>query len=201
MAAVLRAAAGDVGADLGPTDPAGDTAVMLIAFGSTDGAGAGIGSPCSPDVFPTDDATSRVPPGPVLNFGGGAGAVGEDFTGEAADPEVLFGGVAGAATELFPDVPFGAAVGGAFTGDLAAGAPPVGIGFSLGGGVDEWRWNWRWSWRCWWWWSWLGLGGLPTWWWIAWWFRFSRFGALGDCRTRLHLCGLSSAKGRRELIP
>eukprot|EP00435_Cladocopium_sp_Y103_P025196 s3120_g6.t1 len=124
-------------------DPAGDTAVMLIAFGSIDGAGAGIGSPCSPDVFPIDDATSKVPPGPVLNFGGGAGAAGDDlggsagaagddFAGEAADPEVLFGGVAGAATELFPDVPFGAAVGGAFTGGLATGAPPVGIGFSLG---------------------------------------------------------------------
>eukprot|EP00435_Cladocopium_sp_Y103_P032214 s4482_g8.t1 len=116
---------------------------MLIAFGSTAGVAAGIGSPCPPDAFPdafpTDDATSRVPPGPVLSFGGGASAVGEDFAGETAGdiafPDPLFGGVAGAATELFPVVPFGAAVGGAFTGGLAAGAPPISIGFSLGGGV------------------------------------------------------------------
>eukprot|EP00435_Cladocopium_sp_Y103_P007218 s155_g2.t1 len=61
----------------------------------------------------------RVRAGPVLNFGAGASAI-----GEAADPVVLLGGVDGASTELFPVVPFGAAVGGAFTGGLAvAGAP------------------------------------------------------------------------------
>eukprot|EP00435_Cladocopium_sp_Y103_P069472 s972_g33.t1 len=112
-------------ADLGPTDLPGDTAVMLIAFGSTDGAGAGIGSPCSPDVFPTDDAASKIPPGPVLSFGGGAVAV-----GEVTAPEGFTGGVAGDATELFPVVPFGAAVGGVFTDFTSVDFPVLKVGGS-----------------------------------------------------------------------
>eukprot|EP00435_Cladocopium_sp_Y103_P052617 s2311_g16.t1 len=69
-------------ADLGPTDPAGDTAMIDIALGSADGVGTE--SACPPDGCPIDDATSSVPPGPVLSFGWGTSATGDDFAGETA---------------------------------------------------------------------------------------------------------------------
>eukprot|EP00435_Cladocopium_sp_Y103_P009852 s3551_g2.t1 len=140
----------------GPVDLPGDTAVMLIAFGSIGRVAIGI----SPEVFPTLDAASKTPPGPVRSFGGGpvgvaeitdpAGFAGDGEVtdpagfaggGEFTDPAGFAGGVLGAATlgdptELFPVVPFGAPAGGVFTHGLFTGAPPVGIGFSLGGGVD-----------------------------------------------------------------
>eukprot|EP00435_Cladocopium_sp_Y103_P015022 s5823_g3.t1 len=152
----------------GPVDLPGDTAVMLIAFGSIDAFGSVDGETIgiSPEAFPTLDAASKTPPGPVRSFGGGPVALGESTDtagfaggGELTDPAGFAGGVPGAATattlgdptELFPVVPFGAPAGGVFTGGRftgAEGAPPgafpvafpgafpVGIGFSLGGGVD-----------------------------------------------------------------
>eukprot|EP00435_Cladocopium_sp_Y103_P032613 s121_g8.t1 len=122
----------------GPVDLPGDTAVMLIAFGSIGGVAIGI----STEVFPTLDAASKTPPGPVRSFGGGLVAVGEIIDpagfagggevtdpagfaggGEFTDPADLAGGVLGAATlgdptELFPVVLFGAPAGGVFTGGL-----------------------------------------------------------------------------------
>eukprot|EP00435_Cladocopium_sp_Y103_P007310 s3847_g2.t1 len=51
----------------GPVDLPGDTAVMLIAFGSIGGVTIGI----SPEAFPTLDAASKTPPSPVRSFGRG----------------------------------------------------------------------------------------------------------------------------------
>eukprot|EP00435_Cladocopium_sp_Y103_P001228 s8528_g1.t1 len=87
-------------ADLGPID-GGEIAVMLIDFGSPIAFGSPeeATSPCPRTALPTptDEETSRVPAGPVLNFGGGGDVTGAfgggDVTGlstlgEGADPLV-----------------------------------------------------------------------------------------------------------------
>eukprot|EP00435_Cladocopium_sp_Y103_P054083 s2236_g17.t1 len=141
----------------GPVDLPGDTAVILIAFGaSVDAFGSADGGDTtgiSAEVFPTLETVSKTPPGPARRWG--PVALGESTAiagfaggGELMDPAGLAGGVFGASTSMTLGDPTELFTGGGFTGGLLTGAegappgafpvafPPLGIGFSFGGGVD-----------------------------------------------------------------
>eukprot|EP00435_Cladocopium_sp_Y103_P002803 s6863_g1.t1 len=181
-------------ADLGPADPVGDvTAVIDIALGCS-ATGAGTGFACPPDGCPIDDATSSVPPGPVLSFGWDTSATGEDFAGEADFPDVLLGGVDGAApapfpaVPTFPVVPFGAAVGGVLTGGRAAGALASPWAVELMVAVMALG-------------SEVALAVLVAWPGLASRFWLSWLRPFGNCSSRLHLSRLATAEFWRQCIP
>eukprot|EP00435_Cladocopium_sp_Y103_P004990 s6440_g1.t1 len=101
----------------GPVDLPGDTAVMLMAFGSVAAFGSAAGNTIgiSVEAFPTLDTVSKTPPGPARRWGPVALGESTDIAGfagggEFTDPAGLTGGVFGASTattlgdptELFP---------------------------------------------------------------------------------------------------